>query len=123
MTNRNGIERIVSARDDEASLALEAVETVLYAVLTDLQGLERQTFEGDKQHTPLNWPEIDEETADKMTNKVLELLQTHDGFARLSIEGQLVAWWKPVDREELEAWKASRVRPQRSEHEERKGMD
>ena len=117
------VTQLLNAYDDQASLMLEAVESVLYVVLKDLDGLERKTFAGDKKHEPLTWPDLDKETAAEMTDKVLEQIQTHEGFAGLSVEGQVVAWWTPVDREELEAWKAARIIPQQTEDELRRGRD
>ncbi len=117
------VERLLDAYNDQAALMLEAVESVLYVVLKDLGGLEKDTFAGDKKHEPLMWPDLDKETAAEMTNRVLELIQTQKGFAGLSVAGQIVAWWAPVDREELEAWKASRLIPQQSEDELRKDRD
>ncbi|MGZ4904332.1 MAG: DUF7557 family protein [Halobacteriota archaeon] len=117
------VERLLNAYDDQAALMLEAVESVLYAVLKDVEGLEKETFAGDEKHEWLTWPDLDKETAAEMTNRVLELIQTHEGFAGLSVEGQVVAWWTPVDRDELEAWKASRLIPQQTEDEKRTGRD
>ncbi|MGZ4932415.1 MAG: DUF7557 family protein [Halobacteriota archaeon] len=117
------VERLLNAYDDQAALMLEAVESVLYAVLKDVEGLEKETFAGDEKHEWLTWPDLDKETAAEMTNRVLELIQTREGFAGLSVEGQVVAWWAPVDRDELEAWKASRLIPQQTEDEKRTGRD
>ncbi|MGZ4943601.1 MAG: DUF7557 family protein [Halobacteriota archaeon] len=117
------VERLLNAYDDQAALMLEAVESVLYAVLKDVEGLEKETFAGDEKHEWLTWPDLDKETAAEMTNRVLELIQTREGFAGLSVEGQVVAWWTPVDRDELEAWKASRLIPQQTEDEKRTGRD
>ncbi len=117
------VTRLLDTYDDQASLMLEAVESVLYVVLKDLGGLEKETFAGDETHEPLVWPDLDKETAAEMTDKVLERIQTREGFAGLSVEGQVVAWWTPVDREELEAWKAARLIPQQTEDELRKDRD
>ncbi len=117
------VEKLLDASNDQAARMLEAVESVLYVVLKDLEGLEKDTFADDKKHEPLTLPALDKETAAKMTNRVLERIQTKEGFAGLSVEGQVVAWWKPVDVDELEAWKESRLIPQQTEDELRRGRD
>lgn len=117
------VTKLLDAYTDQPSLMLEAVESVLYVVLKDLGGLEREAFAGDEKHEPIDWPDLDKETAAEMTNRVLERIQTAEGFAGLSIKGQVVAWWTPVDREELEAWKAARLIPQQTEEELKKGRD
>ncbi len=116
------VERLLDAYNDQAALMLEAVESVLYAVLKDLRGIEKEAF-SDEKHKPLAWPDLNKDTAATMTNKVLELIQTREGFAGLSVEGQIVAWWRPVDMGELEAWKATGTIPQQTEEELGKGRD
>ncbi len=117
------VEKLLDAYDDRGALMLEAVESVLYAALKDLKGLEKEAFAGVKEHEPLMWPDIDKETAARMTNKVLELIQTQKGFAGLSVSGQVVGWWKPVDMDELEAWKASHLIPHQTRDELGTGRD
>ncbi len=117
------VQKLLDAYDDRSALMLEAVESVLYATLKDLKGLEKEAFADVKKHEPLPWPDVDKNTAARMTNKVLELIQTQKGFAGLSVSGQIVGWWKPVDMDELEAWKASHLIPHQTKDELGTGRD
>ncbi len=99
-TYGTAIERLIDIYNEQASRMLEAIETVLCMALTNLDGLENVSFERDEGHTPLNWLNVSTETADKITNKVRNMIQTPKGFAELRLQ-ELVAWYKPIDREEL----------------------